>query len=88
MGLFVLYYQSQGTNPRVQAPEVLCVGTLTQCQHAKEALLSSALFRLVQVRDGCWGVLRIVPREQGRSVVGREVPFHRGVPALGPVHPV
>lgn len=81
----MLYYQSQGVNPRVQSPEVLCVGTLLDCERAKKALLSHAVFRLIQIRDGYSGVLRIVPQGQGRSVVDREVPFHRRVPALGPV---
>ncbi len=88
MERFVLYYQSQGVNPQVQAPEVLCVGTRAQCEGAKKALLSNALFRVIQLRDGCSGVLRIVPQGEGRSVVGREVAFHRSVPALGAVQAI
>jgi hypothetical protein len=85
---FVLYYQSQGTRPRVQSPEVLCVGTLKRCEAAKRELLANSLFRLVQLRDGGGGVLRIVPQARGAAVVAREVPFSRGVYPLGPVTPV
>ncbi len=86
MRQFVLYYQSQGPTPHVQDPQVLCVGSEERCEAVKRAFLSDPFFRLVQMRDGQSGVLRVVPRcGKNRSVVCREVPFQRSVAALGAV---
>jgi hypothetical protein len=88
MNRFVLYYQSQGVQPHLQDPYVLCVGTRERCESVRRALLADPFFRLVQIRDRQAGVMRIVPQSEGRSVVYREIPFHRSVPALGAVEPL
>lgn len=88
MNRFVLYYQSVGANPHVQAPEVLCVGSMERCEAVKKAVLADPLYRLIQLRDGQSGVMRIVPQSGGRSVVAREVPFDARIASLGPVQPV